>query len=49
MSMQVDQDLTGGALQGAGVGRLVRAYDPASKIPAGTVDELLQDTGMAER
>jgi UDP:flavonoid glycosyltransferase YjiC (YdhE family) len=49
LSMQVEQDLTGGALQGAGVGRLVRAYDPASKIPAGTVDELLQDTGMAER
>jgi UDP:flavonoid glycosyltransferase YjiC (YdhE family) len=49
LSMQVEQDLTGAALQSAGVGRLVRAYDPASKIPAGTVDELLQDTGMAER
>jgi UDP:flavonoid glycosyltransferase YjiC (YdhE family) len=49
LSMQVEQDLTGSALQSAGVGQLVRAYDATSRIPAGTIDELLQDAGLAER
>jgi UDP:flavonoid glycosyltransferase YjiC (YdhE family) len=49
LSMQVEQDLNGAALQDEGVGRLVRAYDPASRIPVGTVDELLQDSGLAQR
>jgi hypothetical protein len=49
LSMQVEQDLTGSALQSAGVGRLVRAYDATSRIPAETIDELLRDAGLAER
>jgi hypothetical protein len=31
------------------VGRLVRAYDTTSRIPAETIDELLRDAGLAER
>jgi hypothetical protein len=49
LSMQVEQDLTGSALQSAGVGRLVRAYDTTSRIPAETIDELLRDAGLARR
>jgi UDP:flavonoid glycosyltransferase YjiC (YdhE family) len=49
LSMQVEQDLNGAALRSAGVGELVRAYDPASKILTGTVDDVLRNTAIAER
>lgn len=48
LSMQVEQDLNGSALQAAGLGRLVRAYDTASAIPQ-VPDELLRDTALAAR
>ena len=48
LSMQVEQWLTGSALQRAGLGRLVAAYDPAAKI-APQIDAMLEDTGMARR
>jgi UDP:flavonoid glycosyltransferase YjiC (YdhE family) len=48
LSMQVEQWLTGSALQRAGLGRLVAAYDPAAKI-APQIDAMLEDTEMARR
>jgi hypothetical protein len=48
LSMQVEQWLTGSALQRAGLGRLVAAYDPAAKI-APQIDAMLEDGGMARR
>jgi UDP:flavonoid glycosyltransferase YjiC (YdhE family) len=49
LSMQIEQDLNGSALQRAGLGRLIRAYDPLSRIDAKTVDERFQDTTLAQR
>jgi UDP:flavonoid glycosyltransferase YjiC (YdhE family) len=49
LSMHVEQDLNGSALQAAGLGRLVRAYDTASEISPRLCGELLQDTGLAAR
>lgn len=49
LSMQVEQDLNGSALQDAGLGRLVRAWDPATRLPATLLDDLLQDTRLAGR
>jgi hypothetical protein len=48
LSMQVEQWLTGQALQRAGLGRLVAAYDHAAKI-APQIDAMLEDAGMARR
>jgi UDP:flavonoid glycosyltransferase YjiC (YdhE family) len=48
LSMQIEQWLTGQALQRAGLGRLVAAYDPAAKI-APQIDAMLEDAGMARR
>jgi UDP:flavonoid glycosyltransferase YjiC (YdhE family) len=49
LSMQVEQDLNGSALLRAGLGRLIRAYDPASRIDAKTIDELFQDNILAQQ
>jgi UDP:flavonoid glycosyltransferase YjiC (YdhE family) len=49
LSMQVEQDLNGSALQRAGLGRLIRAYDPDSRIDASTINELFQDNALAKR
>jgi hypothetical protein len=49
LSMHIEQELNGSALQASGLGRLVRAYDPASKLSAKMIDDLLQDTALAER
>jgi UDP:flavonoid glycosyltransferase YjiC (YdhE family) len=46
LSMQVEQWLNGSALQGAGLGRVVRAYDPTSNISP-EVDSLLEDSAVA--
>jgi UDP:flavonoid glycosyltransferase YjiC (YdhE family) len=48
LSMQIEQWLTGSALQHAGLGRLVAAYDPAEKI-APQIDAMLGDAEMARR
>jgi hypothetical protein len=48
LSMQVEQWLTGVALQRAGLGRLVAAYDPATRI-APEIDAIVEDTRMAQR
>jgi UDP:flavonoid glycosyltransferase YjiC (YdhE family) len=47
--MQVEQDLNGSALQRAGLGRLIRAYDPVSRIHAAMVHELFEDSILAQR
>ncbi len=49
LSMQVEQDLNGSALQRAGLGRLIRAYDPVSRIHAAMVHELFEDSILAQR
>jgi UDP:flavonoid glycosyltransferase YjiC (YdhE family) len=49
LSMQVEQDLNGSALQDAGLGRLVRAWDSASRLGATLLDDLLQDAGLIQR
>jgi hypothetical protein len=49
LSMQVEQDLNGSALQDAALGRVVHAWDPASRLPTALLDDLLQDTGLARR
>jgi len=49
LSMQIEQQLNGAALQRAGVGRVISAYDPGARIPAGTIGDLLQDAVVARR
>jgi UDP:flavonoid glycosyltransferase YjiC (YdhE family) len=49
LSMQVEQDLNGSALQAGGLGRLVRAYDSASAISPAIFGDLLRDTALAGR
>jgi hypothetical protein len=48
LSMQIEQWLTGSALQRAGLGRLVAAYDPAAKI-APQIDAMLEDPAIVRR
>jgi UDP:flavonoid glycosyltransferase YjiC (YdhE family) len=48
LSMQVEQWLTGTALQRAGVGRLVAAYDTESRI-APEIDAMFEDTALMRR
>jgi hypothetical protein len=49
LSMQIEQDLNGRALLHAGLGRLLRAWDAASRFPARLLDGLLQDADLASR
>ena len=46
LSMQVEQWLNGSALQNAGVGRVIEAFDPASRITS-EIDDLVSDPSMA--
>lgn len=48
LSMQIEQWLTGSALQRAGLGRLVAAYDAAARI-APEIDAMLEDTAIVQR
>jgi UDP:flavonoid glycosyltransferase YjiC (YdhE family) len=48
LSMQIEQWLTGTALQRAGVGRLVAAYDSESRI-APEIDAMFEDTALVRR
>jgi len=48
LSMQIEQWLTGAALQRAGVGRLVAAYDHDARI-APEIDAVLDDSAIAHR
>jgi len=43
LSMQIEQWLNGSALQSAGLGRVIKAYDPATKVGS-EIDCLLADT-----
>jgi UDP:flavonoid glycosyltransferase YjiC (YdhE family) len=49
LSMQVEQWLNGSALQRAGLGRVIRAYDPASTRISHEIDSLLEDTVIARK
>lgn len=46
---QIEQELTGRALQRAGVGQWVRTYDPAVDISAQMIDDMLADDEMSCR
>lgn len=45
LSMQVEQWLNGSALQNAGVGKVIPAFDPDIRISS-EIDDLLSDTFM---
>lgn len=47
LSMQIEQWLNGSALQSAGLGRVIKAYDPETRI-AFEVDRLLADTAIVK-
>jgi UDP:flavonoid glycosyltransferase YjiC (YdhE family) len=46
LSLHVEHDLTGAALERCGVGRRLAAYDPALDIAADTIRELIADDGL---
>jgi hypothetical protein len=46
LSMQIEQWLNGSALQDAGVGKVIPAFDPDSRITS-EIDDLLSDTSVA--
>jgi hypothetical protein len=45
LSMQIEQWLNGSALQSAGLGRVIKAYDPGTRIES-EIDNLLADTAI---
>jgi UDP:flavonoid glycosyltransferase YjiC (YdhE family) len=49
LSNHIEQDLSGSALERAGLGLHVRAYDPSMQIDAHTIERLLGDAGLADR
>ncbi|MGI8527255.1 MAG: glycosyltransferase [Pseudolabrys sp.] len=49
LSWHIEQDLNGEALQRAGVGRVIRTYDPAVGISPSLIDDLLADRRMLAR
>jgi UDP:flavonoid glycosyltransferase YjiC (YdhE family) len=49
LSLDVEKDLTGVALEQAGVGKLLRVYDPAVQLATDTVIALAEDSALAAR
>jgi UDP:flavonoid glycosyltransferase YjiC (YdhE family) len=49
LSIDIEKDLTGGALEGAGIGALVRCYDPAASISSEAIAALESDAAVAAR
>jgi len=49
LSTQVEQDLNGEALQRAGIARLVRTYEPGTKLSRELVEDIWTDGAMAIR
>jgi UDP:flavonoid glycosyltransferase YjiC (YdhE family) len=49
LSSQIEQTLNGQALQGAGVGTLVEAYDPSSHVSSALIAALYADETLAAR
>jgi hypothetical protein len=49
LSVDIEKDLNGQALEQAGIGRLIKIHDPAAKLSSKLVESMAQDDGMALR
>jgi UDP:flavonoid glycosyltransferase YjiC (YdhE family) len=49
LSTHIEQELTGAALERAGVGRLIKLHDPAAHVSAAMIEAMLQDDALAAR
>jgi UDP:flavonoid glycosyltransferase YjiC (YdhE family) len=49
LSLDIEKELTGGALEQAGAGKLVKLYDPAASVSGDMIAALAMDAGIAER
>jgi UDP:flavonoid glycosyltransferase YjiC (YdhE family) len=49
LSVDIEKELYGRALESAGVGRLVRIEDPAATIPPELIEDLVHDDQLAAR
>jgi len=49
LSLDIEKELTGGALERAGAGKLVKLYDPAASLSGDMIAALAVDAGIAER
>jgi UDP:flavonoid glycosyltransferase YjiC (YdhE family) len=47
LSAQIEQDLTGEALQRSGVGRLIKSYEPTAELPPAQIETMLGDQTLA--
>ncbi len=49
LSVDIEKDLYGQALETAGVGRLIKIHDAAARISSGFIEELVQDDQVSAR
>lgn len=49
LSLDIEKDLTGAALERAGVGTLVKLYDPAAQVSSAAVAAMASDADLAAR
>lgn len=49
LATHIEQQLNGSALEDAGLGQMIRAFDPQSRISSGMIEALLADDAMAQR
>lgn len=49
LSLDIEKDLIGAALEELGVGRLVKIHDPAARVTAQGIGDLANDSGFAEK
>jgi hypothetical protein len=49
LSVDIEKDLNGQAIERAGIGRLVKIHDPAANVSTELIASMLQDDGLAAR
>jgi len=47
LSVDIEKDLNGRALEQAGIGRLIKIYDPAAELSSELIESMVQDERMA--
>jgi UDP:flavonoid glycosyltransferase YjiC (YdhE family) len=49
LSVDIEKDLIGQAIERAGIGRLIKIHDPAAKVSPEFIARMVQDNGLAAR
>jgi UDP:flavonoid glycosyltransferase YjiC (YdhE family) len=49
LSLDIEKDLTGAALERAGIGKLVKIHDPAVSVSSDTIEQVLHDEAIADQ